>query len=83
MDSAGVNLVSILYQLRYRDDTDLGLLEEVIVNNMGGDEFFINKAIGWSLREYAKTDAEWVRDFLIRHHTELSNLSLREASRYL
>lgn len=78
-----IRRVSILYQLRYRDDTDLGLLEEVIVNNMGGDEFFINKAIGWSLREYAKTDAEWVRDFLIRHRTELSNLSLREASRYL
>ena len=53
-----IRRVSILYQLRYRDDTDLGLLEEVIVNNMGGDEFFINKAIGWSLREYAKTDAE-------------------------
>ena len=44
-------------------------------------EFFIRKAIGWALREYAYTDAEWVRSFVREHREALSGLSVREALR--
>lgn len=46
-------------------------------------EFFIRKAIGWALREYAKTDAEAVADFVNDHKGELSGLSLREATKHI
>ncbi len=71
------------HQLQRRDLTDTGLLETIIVNNLGQKEFFINKAIGWALREYSKTDAAWVRDFIERHRDEMAALSIREASKYL
>jgi len=40
------------------------LLEKILANNLDSSEFFINKAIGWSLREYSKTNPEWVRNFV-------------------
>ena len=46
-------------------------------------EFFINKAIGWSLRDYSKTNTKWVRDFIKRHKNSMNNLSIREASKYI
>ena len=57
------------------------LLARIIVNNVGSTEFYINKAIGWALREYSKTDADWVREFVATH--ELSRLSQREALKRL
>ena len=69
--------ISIIFQLKYKKDTNLELLSEVILQNNGTKEFFINKAIGWALREYSKTDFEWVTDFVNRN--QLSNLSKREA----
>ena len=48
---------------------------------MADPEFFIRKAIGWALREYAKTDPEWVRAFVARHAGALSPLSKKEALR--
>ena len=48
---------------------------------LGSTEFYINKAIGWALREYSKTDADWVREFVATH--ELSRLSQREALKRL
>lgn len=77
-----VRRVAIDHQLCYRDKTDTELLEKIIVNNFGSDEFFINKAIGWSLREYSKTNPEWVKEFIGRYSSEMSRLSLREASKY-
>jgi len=53
------------------------------VNNLGQTEFFINKAIGWSLREYSKTDPGWVRAFIERHRGGLAALSIREGGKYL
>jgi 3-methyladenine DNA glycosylase AlkD len=47
----------------------------------GSKEFFINKAIGWALREYSKTNAEWVINFT--ENTQLANLSKREALKWL
>lgn len=78
-----VRRIAIDHQLSRKQATDTALLETIIVNNLGSSEFFINKAIGWSLREYSKTDPGWVRAFLERHRPALTRLSLREASRRL
>jgi len=72
---------AILFQLKFKDKTDPLLLEHIILKNSNSKEFFINKAIGWVLREYSKTNREWVRDFVTQH--PLSTLSVREASKYL
>ena len=74
---------AILHQLAYKDKTDIGLLEQIISNCLGSDEFFINKAIGWALREYSKTDPEWVESFISRRKNELSPLSIKEGSKYI
>ena len=73
--------VAIDFQLRYKEDTDTALLSEVILANAGTGEFFVDKAIGWSLREYSKTNPDWVRSFVAKN--KLSSLSRREASKYL
>jgi 3-methyladenine DNA glycosylase AlkD len=72
---------SILFQLKYKKDTDTQILTAVITTNSNTNEFFINKAIGWALREYSKTNQEWVKDFIDNH--SLNKLSVREASKYL
>lgn len=74
---------AIDHQLSRKEKTDLELLETIVVNNFGTSEFFINKAIGWALREYSKCDPLWVKAFIARHRESLSKLSLREASKYL
>ena len=56
--------IAIDHQLGRKEKTNTALLEKILVNNLGSREFFINKAIGWSLRDYSKTDPEWVRDFI-------------------
>ena len=75
--------IAIDHQLLRKDRTDAGLLAQIIVNNLGHTEFFVNKAIGWSLREYSKTNPGWVRDFIEEHRAEMSPLSIREASKYI
>lgn len=78
-----IRRIAIEHQLGRRDRTDTGLLEEIILNNLGSDEFFINKAIGWALRDYSKTDPRWVRDFLARNMDRMDKLSIREAGKYI
>jgi 3-methyladenine DNA glycosylase AlkD len=68
---------TIIFQLKYKKNTDLKLLARQINALKHSKEFFIRKAIGWSLREYSKTDPEWVQDFVSK--TDLSPLSKREA----
>jgi len=75
--------VSIDFQQKYKEKTNQKLLEQVIVNNFGTDEFFINKAIGWSLREYSKLNKKWVKDFISKYKDQLHKLSIKEASKYL
>ena len=75
--------LAIDHQLLRKEETDIELLEKILVNNLGQTEFFINKAIGWSLRDYSKTNPEWVRDFIERHQAEMAALSIREGSKYL
>lgn len=75
--------IAIDHQLLRKEDTDTELLEQILVNNLNQTEFFINKAIGWSLRDYSKTNPGWVRDFLNKYQEQLAPLSIREASKYL
>lgn len=82
-DNIWLRRVAIDHQLLRKADTDTALLEQVIVNNLGQKEFFINKAIGWSLRDYSKTNPHWVRDFIARYASQMSKLSIREASKYI
>jgi len=76
-----VRRASIIFQLKYKSDTDTEFLSRAILNNCSGKEFFLNKAIGWALREYSKTDPAWVRAFIQRH--ALHPLSVREGSKYI
>lgn len=78
-----VRRVAIDHQRPRKAETDTWLLEEIICLNFGSKEFFINKAIGWSLREYSKTDPAWVSDFIRRHQQQLAPLSIREGSKRL
>jgi len=55
----------------------------VIIVNLADREFFVRKAIGWALRQYARTDPQWVRDFVTTHLDALSPLSRREAMKHL
>ena len=70
---------SILCQLRFKQDTDLDLLYACIEPSLGSNEFFLRKAIGWALREYAWTDPVAVRKYVRGHKERLSGLSRREA----
>jgi 3-methyladenine DNA glycosylase AlkD len=72
---------AVICQIGLKDATDLDLLVDAIVANIADPDFFLRKAIGWALREYAKTDPDWVRTFVDTH--ELSPLSRREATKHL
>ncbi|HUI88077.1 MAG TPA: DNA alkylation repair protein [Anaerolineales bacterium] len=72
---------TILFQLGYKKETDFDLLCEVICENLDSKEFFINKAIGWSLRQYARVDPKAVKKFV--KATTLHPLSRREAMKHL
>jgi len=72
---------TILFQLNYKKETDFDLLCDLILENLGSKEFFINKAIGWALRQYARTDPNAVKRFV--KATPLHPLSRREAMKHL
>jgi 3-methyladenine DNA glycosylase AlkD len=72
---------AILFQLDYKEETDFALLSDIIQENLGSSQFFINKAIGWSLRQYARIDAKAVKKFV--KSTPLHPLSRREAMKHL
>lgn len=74
---------AVISQLGARASTDTDLLSHTIAANAADPDFFLRKAIGWALREYARTDPEWVRAFVTEHATELSPLSKREALKHV
>lgn len=82
-DNIWLRRVAIDFQLQYKEEVNADLLEEVICNNFASSEFFVNKAIGWSLRDYSKINPAWVANFIERHKNELSKLSIKEGSKYL
>ena len=59
------------------------LLNAILENNLGSSEFFINKAIGWALRDYSKTNPNWVENFIRKHQAEMATLSIKEGRKYL
>ena len=72
---------TILFQLNYKKETDFDLLCDLIRENLDSKEFFINKAIGWSLRQYARVDPKAVKKFV--NSTQLHPLSRREAMKHI
>ena len=75
--------IAIDHQLLRKEKTNTELLEKILKNNLGQTEFFINKAIGWALRDYSKTNPEWVKNFIEKNKEKMAKLSIKEASKYL
>ena len=75
--------VSIICQISFKRDSDLELLYSNIEPNLADRDFFIRKAIGWALRQYAYTAPDRVQDFITKNRSKLSPLTYREASRVL
>ena len=80
-DNFWLRRATILFQLNYKKETDFALLCDIICENLNSKEFFINKAIGWSLRQYARIDPNAVKKFV--KSTPLHPLSRREAMKHL
>lgn len=76
-DNIWLQRTALLFQHNYKDKLDTQLLQDMIDRLLGSKEFFINKAIGWILRQYSKTDPKWVKTFV--DNTDLAPLSKKEA----
>lgn len=74
---------AVLHQVGAKSRTDVALLRDCLEPNLGRREFFLRKAVGWALRDYARTDPEWVRAYVCQHEDRLSGLSRREAMKHL
>lgn len=74
-----MNRVAMIYQLTYKYNTDTAILEKSILAHAHSKEFFHRKAAGWALRQYARTNPEWVHEFVMKHQSQLSGLTIREA----
>ncbi|RLD64183.1 MAG: DNA alkylation repair protein [Bacteroidetes bacterium] len=72
---------SVLFQLGYKKELDTDLLSYIINSLLGSSEFFINKSIGWILRQYSRVNPKWVVEFVEK--TELDKLSVRESLRLI
>jgi 3-methyladenine DNA glycosylase AlkD len=81
-DDRWLRRTSVIAQLGARSATDVGLLTDAIEANLDDPDFFLRKAVGWALRQHARTDPEWVRAF-VAAHPRLSQRSRREALRHL
>ena len=82
-DDLWLRRCSIICQLLHKADTDLDLLTYAIEQNVDDTSFWLRKAIGWALRQHARTDPEWVRTEVVRLGDRLSGLSRREALKHL
>jgi 3-methyladenine DNA glycosylase AlkD len=74
---------SVICQLRHGAGTDLDLLRQAIEANVEDTSFWLRKAIGWALRQQAKTNPDWVRAEVDRLDGRISGLSRREALKHL
>lgn len=82
-DNIWLRRVAIDHQILRKEKTDTDLFEKILVNNLNHTEFFVNKAIGWALRDYSKTNPQWVKDFIEKYKNNMASLSIREASKYI
>lgn len=80
-DNFWLQRCSIMFQKAYKSTTDTALLSKYILHCSNSKEFFIQKAIGWALREYARTNPVWVKEFV--ENNTLAPLSRREALKHL
>lgn len=80
-DDMWLQRTAIIFQLKYKDKVDTDILSYGINALLGSKEFFINKAIGWALRQYSRFNPDWVIHFV--NNTALANLSRREALRLI
>lgn len=78
-----VRRITIDHQLCRKEKTNTKLLEAILVNNFGSNKFFIVKEIGWSLRDYSKTNPELVIEFVEKCKDKMDKLSIKEASKYI
>lgn len=81
-DDIWIRRSAILHQLYVKENYDFEILQLIIANNIGTNEFFINKAIGWALRQYSKQEPEIVIKF-VEENNSLSSLSKAEALKYI
>lgn len=82
-DNIWLRRVAIDHQLLRKEKTNVQLMEKILLNNLDQTEFFINKAIGWALRDYSKTNPEWAARFIEKNKKRMAELSIKEASKYL
>ncbi|GAA2738270.1 DNA alkylation repair protein [Pedococcus aerophilus] len=82
-DDPWLRRTAVISQLTFRERTDLGLLRATIEPNLDDTSFWLRKAIGWALRQYARTDPDWVRATVAEYGERLSGLSRREALKHL
>jgi 3-methyladenine DNA glycosylase AlkD len=73
---------AILLQLKYKEHTDESLLFDVVLRRASSKEFFVRKAAGWALRQYAYVQPRHVKSFVEQHRHELSGLTIREALKH-
>ena len=82
-DNIWLRRVAIDHQLLRKEKTNVQLMEKILLHNLNQTEFFINKAIGWALRDYSKTNPAWVAGFIEKNKERMADLSIKEASKYL
>jgi 3-methyladenine DNA glycosylase AlkD len=82
-DHLWLNRTAIIFQLKYKSKTNKDLLSDMILAKCDSKEFFIKKAGGWALREYGKTNPQWVSNFLNNYKDILSPLTQKEGGRRL
>jgi 3-methyladenine DNA glycosylase AlkD len=86
-DDLWLRRTAVLCQVGHKHDTDLDLLRFALESNLEdsphGRTFWVRKAVGWALRQHARTDPDWVRAFVAEHEDRLSGLSRREALKHL
>ncbi|MBZ5740249.1 DNA alkylation repair protein [Nocardioides mangrovi] len=82
-DDLWVRRAAVICQVGHRAETDRDLLRDAVEANLDDPSFWLRKGIGWALRDFARTDPDWVRAEVARHDGRLSGLSRREALKHL
>ena len=82
-DDLWLRRAAVICQVGLKDRTDLQLLDATIAANLDDPSFWLRKAIGWALRDQARTNPDWVREQVERFGDQLSALSRREALKHL
>ena len=81
--SPALKSVAIMYQRKFKKDTDTETLQKFISENMNTGDAIVNKAIGSALRDYSKTDYEWVTNFVVQNSSHLDKAAKQEAIKWI